>query len=76
MAARKSKTMKLVEEASAGKTGGYARTDNGKSESSVSRKKKGDPEEKRGVRVWSIEEIMWRRRIVSSICKKRKLWRS
>jgi hypothetical protein len=31
--------MKLVEEASAGKTGRYARTDNGKSGSSVSRRK-------------------------------------
>ncbi len=39
MAARKSKTMKLVEEAGAGKTGGYARTDNGRCDSSVSRGK-------------------------------------
>ncbi len=39
MAARKSKTMKLVEEASAGKTGEYARTNNGKSRSPVSTKK-------------------------------------
>jgi hypothetical protein len=38
-------------------------------------KEKRSRREERGVRVRSIEEIMWRRRMVSSICKKRKLWR-